>query len=105
MSNPLDLTAQGLVEPDLYFRTLDALFGDARFSTIIVGLIQGDPVTCGIKMPPVLRAVRELRPAKPVIVAGLTRARPCLPSSSPRCVRWACRISPAPSVPCAPCSA
>lgn len=71
VSNPLDLTAQGLVEPDLYFRTLDALFGDARFSTIIVGLIQGDPVTCGIKMPPVLRAVRELRPAKPVIVAGL----------------------------------
>jgi acyl-CoA synthetase (NDP forming) len=71
VSNPLDLTAQGLVEPDLYFRTLDALFGDARFSTIIVGLIQGDPVTCGIKMPPVLRAVRELRPGKPVIVAGL----------------------------------
>ena len=71
VSNPLDLTAQGLVEPDLYFRTLDALFGDARFSTIIVGLIQGDPVTCGIKMPPVLRAVRELHPAKPVIVAGL----------------------------------
>ncbi len=71
VSNPLDLTAQGLVEPDLYFRTLDALFGDARFSTVLVGLIQGDPVTCGIKMPPVLRAVRELRPAKPVIVAGL----------------------------------
>ncbi len=71
VSNPLDLTAQGLVEPDLYFRTLDALFGDARFSTVLVGLIQGDPVTCGIKMPPVLRAMRELRPAKPVIVAGL----------------------------------
>ncbi|MFX7010030.1 hypothetical protein ABTI12_20270, partial [Acinetobacter baumannii] len=36
VSNPLDLTAQGLVEPDLYFRTLDALFGDARFSTVLV---------------------------------------------------------------------
>lgn len=71
VSNPLDLTAQGLVDPDLYYRTLEALFGDARFSALIVGLIQGDPVTSGIKVPPVLRAVRELRPAKPVIIAGL----------------------------------
>ncbi|WP_175720864.1 acetate--CoA ligase family protein [Burkholderia anthina] len=71
VSNPLDLTAQGLVDPALYYRTLSALFDDARFSTIVVGLIQTDPVTCSIKMPPVLRAVRELRPAKPVICAGL----------------------------------
>ncbi|KAB0616281.1 acetate--CoA ligase family protein [Castellaniella defragrans] len=71
VSNPLDLTAQGLVEPDLYCRVLAALFGDDRFSTIVVGLIQGDPVTSGIKIPAVLRAVRECKPAKPVIVAGL----------------------------------
>lgn len=71
VSNPLDLTAQGLVEPALYERVLRALFDDDRFSTVIVGLIQGDPVTSGIKMPPVLQAVREARPDKPVIVAGL----------------------------------
>ena len=71
VSNPLDLTAQGLVEPELYYRVLRALFEDARCSTVIVGLIQGDPVTSGIKMPPVLRAVRELAPSKAVIVAGL----------------------------------
>lgn len=71
VSNPLDLTAQGLVEPALYERVLRALFDDDRFSTVIVGLIQGDPVTSGIKMPPVLKAVREARPDKPVIVAGL----------------------------------
>ncbi|MEM5316971.1 acetate--CoA ligase family protein [Paraburkholderia sp. JHI869] len=71
VSNPLDLTAQGLVDPELYYRTLSALFDDARFSAIVVGLIQTDPVTCSIKMPPVLRAVRELRPTKPVICAGL----------------------------------
>lgn len=71
VSNPLDLTAQGLVEPELYSRVLEALFQDARFSTIVVGLIQGDPVTAAIKMPPVLQAVRALRPSKPVIVAGL----------------------------------
>jgi acyl-CoA synthetase (NDP forming) len=71
VSNPLDLTAQGLVDPDLYYRTLAALFEDPRFACVIVGLIQGDPVTSGIKVPPVLRAVRELRPNKPVIIAGL----------------------------------
>ncbi|MCM2493942.1 acetate--CoA ligase family protein [Burkholderia glumae] len=71
VSNPLDLTAQGLVDPELYYRTLSALFDDDRFSAIVVGLIQTDPVTCAIKMPPVLRAVLELRPDKPVICAGL----------------------------------
>jgi acyl-CoA synthetase (NDP forming) len=71
VSNPLDLTAQGLVEPDLYYRTLSALFDDDRFASIVVGLIQTDPVTSAIKMPPVLRAVRELQPGKPVICAGL----------------------------------
>ncbi|MDO4705462.1 MAG: acetate--CoA ligase family protein [Comamonadaceae bacterium] len=71
VSNPLDLTAQGLVDPDLYERVLRALCDDARFDTILVGLIQGDPLTCGIKMPPVLRAVREGKPGKPIICAGL----------------------------------
>jgi acyl-CoA synthetase (NDP forming) len=71
VSNPLDLTAQGLVDPDLYYRTLAALFGDDRFGSIVAGIIQTDPVTIGIKLPPILRAVSELKPAKPVIFAGL----------------------------------
>ncbi|ERT55051.1 hypothetical protein N879_16660 [Alcaligenes sp. EGD-AK7] len=71
VSNPLDLTAQGLVDPDLYYRTLTALLRDERFSTLVVGLIQGDTVTCGIKMPPVLRAIHDLRPRKAVVLAGL----------------------------------
>lgn len=96
VSNPLDLTAQGLVEPDLYYRTLAALFDDDRFGTIVMGVIQTDPVTTGIKIPPILRAVTELKPTKPVIYAGLDeggdipasfiadlRARgvPCFPST------------------------
>ena len=71
VSNPLDLTAQGLVEPDLYYRTLAALFGDDRFGSIVTGIIQTDPVTVGIKLPPILRAVGDLKPSKPVIFAGL----------------------------------
>jgi len=69
VSNPLDLTAQGLVDPDLYL-TLAALFGD-RFGSIVAGIIQTYPVTVGIKLPPILRAVGDLKPAKPVIFAGL----------------------------------
>ncbi|WP_369061833.1 acetate--CoA ligase family protein [Caulobacter sp. 73W] len=71
VSNPLDLTAQGLVEPDLYHRTLTALFDDQRFGAVVVGIIQTDPVTVGIKAPPILRAVKQGKPGKPVIFAGL----------------------------------
>ncbi len=79
VSNPLDITAQGLSDPDLYYRTLAALFGDDRFGTIVVGIIQTDPVTIGIKVPPILRAVRDLKPTKPVIFAGLDDGAPVPP--------------------------
>jgi acyl-CoA synthetase (NDP forming) len=76
VSNPLDLTAQGLVDPDLYARTLTALFGDDRIGTIIIGIIQTDPVTIGIKVPPILRAMQERDGDKPVIFAGLDEGAP-----------------------------
>ncbi len=71
VSNPLDVTAQGLVDPDLYRRVLAAVVGDARFGSVIVGIIQTDATTSRLKFPPILRAIRELRPKKPVIFAGL----------------------------------
>ncbi|MGY5803746.1 acetate--CoA ligase family protein, partial [Rhizobium sp. LEGMi12c] len=76
VSNPLDLTAQGLVEPDLYDRTLTALFDDTRFASIVACIIQTDPVTSAIKLPPILKAVRERKPAKPLIFAGLDEGAP-----------------------------
>ncbi len=69
LSNPLDLTAQGLVDPDLYRRTLAALLGDERFSAVVIGVIQRDAIE--VKMPPILQALREHPVRKPVIVAGL----------------------------------
>lgn len=69
LSNPLDLTAQGLVDPDLYRRTLTALLGDERFSAVVIGVIQRDAI--GVKMPPIIQALREQAASKPVIVAGL----------------------------------
>ncbi len=76
VSNPLDLTAQGLVEPDLYDRTLTALFDDTRFASIVACIIQTDPVTLAIKLPPILKAVRERKPTKPLIFAGLDEGAP-----------------------------
>ena len=71
VSNPLDLTAQGLVDPDMYYRTLAALFADDRVGTIFAGIIQTNPATIGIKLPPFLKAVRELQPGKPLIFGGV----------------------------------
>jgi len=76
VGNPLDLTAQGLVDPDLYARTLDALFGDDRVGTILIGIIQTDPVTMDIKLPPILSAIRARAATKPVIYAGLDEGAP-----------------------------
>jgi acyl-CoA synthetase (NDP forming) len=71
VSNPLDLTAQGLVDPDMYSRTLSALFTDDRVGTILAGIIQTNSATVAIKLPPIMKAVNELKPNKPVIFAGL----------------------------------
>lgn len=71
VSNPADLTAQALVDPGLYGRVLEALLGDARVAAIVLGIIQTDAATCAHKLPPILDAIRALRPGKPVVFAGL----------------------------------
>ena len=71
VSNPVDLTAQGLVDPDLYRRTLEALLHDERFGCIVLGIIQTDTKTSNIKFPPLIGAIRDLEPEKAVIFAGL----------------------------------
>jgi acyl-CoA synthetase (NDP forming) len=71
VSNPVDLTAQALVDPELYRRTLAALLKDERIGSIILGIIQTDAKTATIKFPPIIRAIQELKPHKPVIFAGL----------------------------------
>jgi acyl-CoA synthetase (NDP forming) len=71
VSNPVDLTAQALVDPDLYRRALSALLQDDRFGSVIFGIIQTDPKTCQLKFPAIIAAVGQLKPKKPVIFAGL----------------------------------
>jgi len=71
VSNPLDITAQGLVDPGIYTRSIEALLEDPRFSSILVGVIQTDAITCRIKLPAILAGLEDGSMSKPVIVAGL----------------------------------
>jgi acyl-CoA synthetase (NDP forming) len=69
VSNPVDLTAQALVDPDLYRKALTTLLADDRFGCVVVTIIQADATDQ--KFSSILGALRQLRPAKPVIFAAL----------------------------------
>lgn len=76
VSNPVDLTAQALVDPDLYRRALAALLDDDRFGSIVFAIIQTDEATCNLKFPPIIQAIEALKPQKPVIFAGMDDGAP-----------------------------
>jgi acyl-CoA synthetase (NDP forming) len=71
ISNPMDLTAQALVDPDLYRRTMAPLLADAAFGSIVLAIIQTDAATATLKFEPIIAAIEVLEPDKPVIFAGL----------------------------------
>ena len=70
-TNPLDLTAQALVDPGLYGRTLPIILNDDRYGSLVLGIILTDEATSGLKFPPIIDTVRRLKPTKPVLFAGL----------------------------------
>jgi acyl-CoA synthetase (NDP forming) len=70
-SNPLDLTAQALVDPDLYRRTMNVLLKEEDFGSIVLGIILTDNATSDLKLPHIINAIKELAPEKPVIFSGL----------------------------------
>ncbi len=71
VSNPLDLTAQGLSQPSLYTEVLNALLDDDRVGAVMAGIIQSDPVTADIKVPAILAALDGRTLTKPMVFAGL----------------------------------
>jgi acetate---CoA ligase (ADP-forming) len=75
-SNPLDLTAQGLVDPGLYRRTLSAVLSEKEFGSALLGIILTDRRTSAIKLPPIRDTIRELRPHKPIVFAALDEGAP-----------------------------
>ena len=69
--NPLDLTAQGLVDPELYGHALAPLLADPAYGAVVLSLILTNVATSDRKFQPVLAALERLRPAKPVIFTGM----------------------------------
>ena len=75
-TNPLDLTAQGLVDPTLYRRTLPPFLDEDSFGSVLLAIILTDAETTKLKLPPILDAIRALKPRKPVVFAGLDEGAP-----------------------------
>src|SRR4051794_16769663 len=75
-ANPLDVTAQGLVDPDLYRRTLPPVLADESFGSVVLAIILTDARTTRLKLPPIADALTALRPRKPVIFAALDEGAP-----------------------------
>lgn len=71
VTNPFDVTTQGLVDPTLYSRTMHALAADDRIGTILLTLIQTAPHTSTVKFNAVLEAIGTMSCDKPVIVGAV----------------------------------
>lgn len=70
-SNPLDITAQALIDPDLVRRSLIPMLADDKYGCVILGLILTDATISSYKVPPVIAAYNAIKPTKPVVYAGL----------------------------------
>jgi len=71
VSNPVDMTAQSLVDPDMYQRIMSSLIPDNRFGTIVLAIIQTDDSTTEKKFPFIIDALKQLKSNKPIIFAGV----------------------------------
>ena len=70
-TNPLDITAQGLVDPDIYRRCIPPILQDPLYGSLVLAIILTDAQTSALKFEPILGALREIEMNKPVVFAGL----------------------------------
>jgi acyl-CoA synthetase (NDP forming) len=70
-TNPVDLTAQPLVDPDLYTRALPPLARDDRYGSVVLGMILSSPAMAARKTEPVLKAIRSMERRPPMVYAML----------------------------------
>lgn len=71
VSNPTDITALGLSEPEIYTKVLTALLEDERVGSVVASIIQSDPITSGIKFPHIIKVLEDGTFTKPLVFAGV----------------------------------
>jgi acyl-CoA synthetase (NDP forming) len=70
-TNPLDLTAQSLIDPDLYRKAMKPLLDDERYGSLVLAVVLSSPTHNERKMAPIIAALEDLGPRKPVVFAML----------------------------------
>ncbi|MEO6389291.1 MAG: acetate--CoA ligase family protein [Croceibacterium sp.] len=71
VSNPTDITALGLSEPEIYTKVLTTLLEDERIGSVVASIIQSDPITSAIKFPHIIKVLEDGTFAKPLVFAGV----------------------------------
>lgn len=71
VSNPTDITALGLSEPEIYTKVLTALLADDRIGSVVASIIQSDPITSKIKFPAIIKVLEDGTFPKPLVFAGV----------------------------------
>jgi acyl-CoA synthetase (NDP forming) len=71
VSNPTDITAIGLSEPEIYTKLLTALLEDERIGSVVASIIQSDPITSKIKFPAIQKVLEAGAITKPLVFAGV----------------------------------
>ena len=70
-SNPMDLTAQALVDAELYRKAMAPLLADDAYGSLVLAIILAGEATSRHKLPAIIAALGTLRPAKPVLFATM----------------------------------
>jgi acyl-CoA synthetase (NDP forming) len=68
-TNPLDVTAQSLVDPDLYRKGMKPFLDDPRYGSVVLSVVLSSPTHSQRKMAPVISALKDFGPPKPVVFA------------------------------------
>ena len=70
-SNPLDLTAQALIDPDLYRRVMHAIARDSAFGSVVITISLPSADSADRKLPPIIEALGALDGNQAVVFAML----------------------------------
>ena len=71
LDNPLDMTAQGLVQPELYGLAMERLFRDPAVGSLLLTMILSSEQMASYKLPLIIGMIRDIAPTKPLVVATM----------------------------------